>query len=98
MLHGARTTTHSTPSEARRLDVVGRAKRDPQILCQGKRAAAGGGATICRIDLYVVGSRQIFTVKILDVVCWKLLHGQRIKKINKLLISRNYLWKKLISP
>ena len=60
------------------------------MLCQGKRAAAGGGATICRIDLYVVGSRQIFTVKILDVVCWKLLHGQRIKKINKLLISANY--------
>ena len=59
------------------------------MLCQGKRAAAGGGATICRIDLYVVGSRQIFTVKILDVVCWKLLHGQRIKKINKLLISAN---------
>ena len=60
------------------------------MLCQGKRAAAGGGATICRIDLYVVGSRQIFTVKILDVVCWKLLHGQRIKKINKLLISASF--------
>ena len=70
MVHGARTTTHSTPSEARRLDVVGRAKRDPQILCQGKRAAAGGGATICRIDLYVVGSWQIFVVEILDVVGW----------------------------
>ena len=68
MVHGARTTTHSTPSEARRLDVVGQAKRDPQILCQGKRAAAGGGATICRIDLYLVGSWQIFAVKILDVV------------------------------
>ena len=60
------------------------------MLCQGKRAAEGGGATICRIDLYVVGSRQIFTVKILDIVCWKLLHGQRIKKINKLLISASF--------
>jgi NADPH2:quinone reductase len=37
-------------------------------LCQGKRAAAGGGATICRIDLYVVGSWQIFVVEILDMV------------------------------
>ena len=25
-------------------------------------------ATLCRIDLYVVGSRQIFTVKVQDVV------------------------------
>ena len=68
MVHGARTTTHSTPSEARRLDVVGRAKRDPQILCQEKKRAKRAPATICRIDLYVVGSRQIFTVKIQDVV------------------------------
>ena len=60
------------------------------MLCQGKRAAAGGGATICRIDLYVVGSRQIFTVKILDMVCWKPLRGQRIKKIKKLLISASF--------
>ena len=26
------------------------------------------GATLCHVDLYVVGSRQIFTVKIQDVV------------------------------
>ena len=68
------------------------------MLCQGKRAAAGGGATICRIDLYVVGLSQIFTLKIIDVLCLKLIHGQRIKKINKLLISANYLWKTLIWP
>ena len=94
MVHGARTTTHSTPSEARRLDVVGQAKRDPQILCQGKRAAAGGGATICRIDLYVVGSCQIFTVKILYMVGGNFF---AVKKTSNLLISRNYLWKRSAS-
>ena len=94
MLHGARTTTHGAPSEARRLDVVGRAKRDPQILGQVKRAAAGGGATICRIDLYVVGSCQIFAVKILDMV------GGNFFAVNgtrTLLISANYLWKRSTS-
>ena len=29
---------------------------------------SGAAATLCRMDLYVVGSRQIFTVKIQDVV------------------------------
>ena len=29
---------------------------------------SGAAATLCRIDLYVVGLRQIFTVKIQDVV------------------------------
>ena len=33
---------------------------------------------------------QIFAVKILDVVGRKPLRGQRIKKINKLLISANF--------
>ena len=65
------------------------------MLCQGKRAAAGGGATICRIDLYIVGSRQIFAVKILDVVGGNFF---TVKKISKLLISRNYLWKRSTPP
>ena len=94
MVHGHRTTTHGTPSEARRLDVVGRAKRDPQILCQGKKPPKGAAATICRIDLYVVGLRQIFAVKILDMVCCK---NTTVNRTSNLLISRNYLWKRLVS-
>ena len=94
MVHGAWTTTHGTPSEARRLDVVGRAKRDPQILCQGKRAAAGGGATICRIDLYVVGSWQIFVVEILDMVGGDFFAvkgtASRCSAVDKLLIKQEF--------
>ena len=41
------------------------------MLCQEKKRPKGAAATICRIDLYIVGSRQIFAVKILDVVSRK---------------------------
>ena len=60
------------------------------MLCQEKKRPKGAAATICRIDLYIVGSRQIFAVKILDVVGRKPLRGQGIKKTNKLLISANF--------
>ena len=65
------------------------------MLCQEKKRAKRAPATICRMDLYVVGSRQIFTVKILDIVGGDFF---AVKKINNLLISHNYLWKRLVSP
>ena len=51
-------------------------------------------ATLCHVDLYVVGLRQIFTVKILDIVGGNFF---AVKKISNLLISRNYLWKRSVS-
>ena len=52
-------------------------------------ATAGGGCDLMSHRPICSRFGQIFTAKILDIVCWKLLHGQRIKKINKLLISAN---------
>ena len=45
-------------------------------------------ATLCHVDLYVVGSRQIFTAKILDVVCCKITTKTypQNKKINLLTV------------
>ena len=64
------------------------------MLCQEKKRPKGAAATICRIDLYIVGSRQIFAVKILDIVGGDFF---AVKKINNLLISANYLWKRSTS-
>ena len=41
---------------------------DPRCCVKEKNPPEGEPATLCRMDLYVVGSRQIFTVKIQDVV------------------------------
>ena len=64
------------------------------MLCQGKRAAEGGGATICRIDLYVVCSRQIFTAKILDMVGGDFFAikgtASRCSAVDKLLIKQEF--------
>ena len=40
----------------------------PRCCVKEKAERSGAAATLCHVDLYVVGSRQIFTVKILDVV------------------------------
>jgi len=49
---------------------------------------SGAAATLCHVDLYVVGSKQIFTVKIQDVVCCKITTKTypQNKKINLLTV------------
>ena len=51
---------------------------------------AGGGYDLMSRRPRCSRFGQIFAVKILDVVGWKPLRGQRIKKINKLLISASF--------
>ena len=66
---------------------------DPRCCVKEKAERSGAAATLCRMDLYVVGLRANLHGE--DTRCRSSCIFATVKKIKKLLISSIDLWKRL---